>query len=51
MLPLVSLSAMVLAVFADALVAPFNKLAFKLATTVFELTKKGAVPCATLLIN
>ena len=39
---------MVFAVFADAVVAPFNKLAFKFATTVFELTTNGAVPVAIL---
>ena len=50
-LPFASRNAIVLAVFAVSVVAPFNKLAFKFATTVFEVTTNGAVPVAILLVN
>ena len=44
MLPLASLSAIVFAVFAVAAAAFDSKLAFKLATSVFEVTRNGVVP-------
>ena len=50
-LPLASRRAIVLAVFADAGVEPCNAFAFKLATTVVDVTASGAVPIATFEIS
>ena len=50
-LPFASRNAIVLAVFAAAVVAPCNKLALRLDTRVVDDTTNGAVPVATLLIN
>ena len=50
-LPLVSLSAIVLAVFAEAGALPCNALAFKFATTVVDVTTSGAVPVAIVEIS